>query len=1162
MLDPTPSPSSAASTPSYSGIKRPYAANGSPSTAAQLEVTAHPESLQSNGYSPPSAMSAMSRPGTSTSPQKPINHDTQPAPSGSHSTFRNVSACNRCRIRKNRCDQRLPRCQSCEKAKVHCVGYDPATKREIPRSYVFFLESRVAYLEGLLTENGITFRAPEAHEGEGGELRQAELARAGGDAAHSKDGRGLAGANDKFSFNAPGSDAGIKHESREERQTSPRSMPPKTGREIRNNQYGRKPQVDDANRRIDKLVSSVGMVPVQGTSDPRYLGSTSGISFARVVFAAVRSSVSSSVSERGSIRPGSRRQSAATTVNKSDNSSNPSGGAGGGMHSMRDSYFGLQTKPIMKQAPFPDREIAQRLVNLYFEYSNAQIPILHRVEFMEVFNRVYATEEKHRSARDLYLLNIVCAIGAGIIFDAKGDGDNTSQDVKEEGGRRSTSPSPAHKRRRLSKQQHQPEEYHASAVVHLESCLGSSSSTDGFGGGLEELQAVLLLASFALLRPVAPGLWYIAGVAVRLAIDLGLHHEDGTGVDSVDEVEVARRMSRMDSIDEHSSEQVRAKLKVDPRERGRREFVRDLRRRLWWCVYSFDRLVSTCVGRPFGITDQVITTEFPSLLDDEYITKAGLVTAPKGAPTYKLVAHHYFKLRLLQSEIQEVLQYQQAMLARKKGRNRNNSSMHTNLPSPFLQKFDSFRSWRRDIHRRLDEWIRSSPQPHEIRVQFSVQFLELNYWQTLISLYRQSLTVPKPLASERTPTEDVSSPSLASVEDPEDEDDVYLMVAEAGQKVLRIYRQLHRVRLVNFTYLATHHLFMAGISFLYAIWHSPAVRSRLTLDDVDFTVLAATSVLKDLIEKCPPAEACRDAFERMSKATVQMGLSTTGFGQQVGSIGDRMSTHNSSPQSRQQNQSPNSDSQYFHDTSFQRAYPHQHYTPSSRISRPLDSIPEQPVEARTSEPGTDNRFSITSFLSTPIDSSKIGKSQSSSPPQQHERRDIPNRAASTTPEQRSPRSASRQLGDPFSHNQFGNHLPIAHPQPQQPQQHQPNQQHYAYTNPFESRTPQPQHQQQFHSPQPSQATTPFYLSGLDFLDGPSRPFTSDNQMVYTSGAGASGVDMSTLPLYSPDSAHAALTGNSALDLGFGVGMAVDFQHDWSENTGFDLFDGLFFGGGG
>jgi len=51
------------------------------------------------------------------------------------SSFRNVSACNRCRLRKNRCDQRLPSCASCDKANIKCVGYDPITKREIPRRY-------------------------------------------------------------------------------------------------------------------------------------------------------------------------------------------------------------------------------------------------------------------------------------------------------------------------------------------------------------------------------------------------------------------------------------------------------------------------------------------------------------------------------------------------------------------------------------------------------------------------------------------------------------------------------------------------------------------------------------------------------------------------------------------------------------------------------------------------------------------------------------------------------------------------------------------------------------------------------------------------------------------------------------------------------------------
>ena len=40
-------------------------------------------------------------------------------------------------------------------------------------------------------------------------------------------------------------------------------------------------------------------------------------------------------------------------------------------------------------------------------------------------------------------------------------------------------------------------------------------------------------------------------------------------------------------------------------------------------------------------------------------------------------------------------------------------------------------------------------------------------------------------------------------------------------------------------------------------------------------------MLTDLTDKCPPAEACRDAFDRMSKATIKMCLNSTGFGSQV-----------------------------------------------------------------------------------------------------------------------------------------------------------------------------------------------------------------------------------------------------------------------------------------
>jgi hypothetical protein len=138
-----------------------------------------------------------------------------------------------------------------------------------------------------------------------------------------------------------------------------------------------------------------------------------------------------------------------------------------------------------------------------------------------------------------------------------------------------------------------------------------------------------------------------------------------------------------------------------------------------------------------------------------------------------------------------------------------------------LHNHTSLQAWHRDVDRRLKEWIDTAPQSREqTGVAFSPQFLELNYWQARIMLYRPCLSVPVLLASEfgsnggnarsRAAERGLGGGAQVVRGRAEDEDRIYLIVAEAGTKVLRIYRQLHRVHQVNYTFLATHHLFMAG----------------------------------------------------------------------------------------------------------------------------------------------------------------------------------------------------------------------------------------------------------------------------------------------------------------------------------------------------------------
>ena len=214
----------------------------------------------------------------------------------SASSFRNVSACNRCRVRKNKCDQNLPACSPCEKLGLKCTGYDPNTKRQIPRNYVYYLESRIDYLESLLTTQGISFGPPQQFD-----LGAKALADQSND--HASD----------LSSQRVGRDVNTSSAS------SARSARERTQNEA---------------DKLERLVSNIGMVSVQGTSDPRFLGSTSGISFARVVFAAVRSSVPSASTNKKSLGKSKHAGRAAVTNGPS----------------MRDSFFGLQSKPTISPA--------------------------------------------------------------------------------------------------------------------------------------------------------------------------------------------------------------------------------------------------------------------------------------------------------------------------------------------------------------------------------------------------------------------------------------------------------------------------------------------------------------------------------------------------------------------------------------------------------------------------------------------------------------------------------------------------------------------------------------------------------------------------------------------------------------------------------------------
>lgn len=67
-------------------------------------------------------------------------------------------------------------------------------------------------------------------------------------------------------------------------------------------------------------------------------------------------------------------------------------------------------------------------------------------------------------------------------------------------------------------------------------------------------------------------MWEVSGAAMRVAIDLGLHHETD-------------RQSKLDPLE------------------------RDMRRRLFWSAYCIDRNLATALGRPPSISDEWISAK-------------------------------------------------------------------------------------------------------------------------------------------------------------------------------------------------------------------------------------------------------------------------------------------------------------------------------------------------------------------------------------------------------------------------------------------------------------------------------------------------------------------------------------------------------------------------
>lgn len=432
-------------------------------------------------------------------------------------------------------------------------------------------------------------------------------------------------------------------------------------------------------------------------------------------------------------------------------------------------------------ASLPSKERAEAMLSAYFSHSNSQLPILHREDFvMRYFEPVYGALSKstklaseyselnwnvleHEISLEntlyysqaqsppvqfhiaLYFLNMVFAIASSVHL--------------------------------LQFPSEISEGYKASAVRYMDAVYSSPDR-------LESLQGILLLACYSTMRPAVPGVWYVLGSALRMCVDMGLHAESKSDLDTFD---------------------------------------LDKCRRIFWCTYSLDRQISMYLGRPFGIPEESISVPFPSSADDSLIVRSGISCIfPE---SYKTVSLSMFRVRKLQAEVQSIL-YEKRELPR---------------------KFENLSDWRSNLVTRLEEWRQSTPKTqHETNCRFQTAFFDLNYHHTRLMVHGLS---PKNLT--------------LSVGD-------CMEVARASGNMIAVYAHLLAENSINYTWVAVHNLFMAGTSYLYAIYHSPQVRDSISLQDIQNHTSQCNTVLSSLVDRCDSAIHCRNTFEILTAAVIRL----------------------------------------------------------------------------------------------------------------------------------------------------------------------------------------------------------------------------------------------------------------------------------------------------
>jgi hypothetical protein len=215
-------------------------------------------------------------------------------------------------------------------------------------------------------------------------------------------------------------------------------------------------------------------------------------------------------------------------------------------------FFGkVHALPGAEEAEYPERDLADKLVDAYFARFHFLMPVLDKPSFLQQYKVLMDNTHDIALARTeaafMSLVFAVFACAARLVDDPRlATGDNF-----DDGGMGMVY-------------------YERALILHYI----SHASTQ-----ILHVQSFILMSSFLCSINCLPQAWLLVGQAVRFGQDLGLHRS--------------------------------------PRRLLLTHIEKETRRKIWWGLYSLDRMLALALGRPLGVDDSDCDVEFPVPYDDE-----------------------------------------------------------------------------------------------------------------------------------------------------------------------------------------------------------------------------------------------------------------------------------------------------------------------------------------------------------------------------------------------------------------------------------------------------------------------------------------------------------------------------------------------------------------